>query len=68
MEQTEVSDKSTVKNGRKLITLWIPLEELPVINAHAKALGISRSKLLLRGALRLAEDITQEGLPMPGTK
>lgn len=54
-------DKTTVRHGSELINLRVPLPHLQRLNDYAKRLGISRSRLLLTGALRLIELEQQEG-------
>lgn len=51
--------KTTVRHNTEMINLWIPLTLLPQINAHAKKLNMSRTKLLLLGAMRMMEDQTE---------
>ena len=64
---SEEKQKSTIRGNTELVNLWVPLTVLPALNAHAKSLGISRSKLLLTGALRMMEQQT-EGRPMQTAK
>ena len=64
---SDTEQKSTIRRNRELVNLWVPLAVLPALNAHAKSLGISRSKLLLTGALRMMEQQT-EGRPMQAAK
>lgn len=52
-------DKTTVRYGSEMINLRVPLTLLPLITNHARDLGISRSKLLIEGALLMINQTTE---------
>lgn len=63
--KAQYPEKTTVKCGSELVTLWVPLDLLKAINAYVLQQGVSRSKLLLHGALHLMREHPAEGLIMP---
>lgn len=62
MEMGKAYTEKGVRNGAKQITLWVPVEQLPVINERAANLGMSRTELLLKGAMSFSVHGNQGGV------